>query len=166
MKRVDSHKFPGLHVTLTLSSTINMTATVKKAQHQRQSSSRSHPPQTQSAYSLRHSRADSLITHTTCFHNSLFPGTVRLKAKNKKGLTKIHTKSTTSRSEIYVNHMSNIYHIIVIHLLYPLKPIQGRGAEPNPAVIGQQVGYTLDRSPVHHRTTQTQTRQTTIHTFS
>lgn len=30
----------------------------------------------------------------------------------------------------------------------------GRGLVPIPAVIGQQVGYTQDRSSVHHRATQ------------
>ena len=34
------------------------------------------------------------------------------------------------------------------------------GLEPIPAVIGREAGYTLDRSPVHHRAT----RQTTTHT--
>ena len=40
------------------------------------------------------------------------------------------------------------------------------GVEPIPAVIGWEAGYTLDKSPVHHRTTQRQTRQTTTHTFT
>jgi len=31
------------------------------------------------------------------------------------------------------------------------------GLEPIPAVIGREAGYTLDRSPVHHRATQRQT---------
>ena len=37
------------------------------------------------------------------------------------------------------------------------------GLEPIPVVIGREVGYTLDRSPVHHRATQRQMRQTTMH---
>ena len=37
------------------------------------------------------------------------------------------------------------------------------GVEPIPAVIGREAGYTLHRSPVHHRATQRQTRQTTTH---
>ena len=41
-----------------------------------------------------------------------------------------------------------------IHFLHLLNPIQGpRGLEPIPAVIGQEEGYTLDRSPVHQRAT-------------
>jgi len=32
------------------------------------------------------------------------------------------------------------------------------GLEPIPAVIGREAGYTLDRSPVHHRAIQRQTR--------
>jgi len=32
--------------------------------------------------------------------------------------------------------------------------------EPIPAAIGREAGYTLDRSPVHHRATQ---KQTTMH---
>ena len=35
--------------------------------------------------------------------------------------------------------------------------------EPIPAVIGREAGYTLGRSPVHHRATQ---RQTTTHTLT
>ena len=35
--------------------------------------------------------------------------------------------------------------------------------EPIPLVIRREAGYTLDSSPVHHRATQRQTRQTTRH---
>ena len=41
-----------------------------------------------------------------------------------------------------------------IHFLYRLIRWSGRGGlEPIPAVIGRKAGYTLDRSPVHHRAT-------------
>lgn len=40
------------------------------------------------------------VTHTTRFHNSFFPTTVRLMAKNK--ISKIHTKSNVS-SMIYIS---------------------------------------------------------------
>ena len=36
------------------------------------------------------------------------------------------------------------------------------GLEPIPAVIGREAGYTLDRSPVHHRATQRQTTTDTL----
>jgi len=39
------------------------------------------------------------------------------------------------------------------------------GLESAPAVIGQEAGYTLDRSPVHHRATQRQMTQTTTLTL-
>ena len=44
-----------------------------------------------------------------------------------------------------------------IHFLYPLNLSVGSwgGLEPIPAVIGREAGYTLYRSPVHHRSTQT-----------
>ena len=44
----------------------------------------------------------------------------------------------------------------------PVTALPG-GLEPIPAVIGREAGYTLDRSPVHHRATQRQTRQTSTH---
>ncbi|MEQ2178911.1 hypothetical protein GOODEAATRI_019074 [Goodea atripinnis] len=34
----------------------------------------------------------------------------------------------------------------------------------SPAVYGEEVGYTLDRSPVHHRATQRHTGQIAMHT--
>ncbi|MED6262388.1 hypothetical protein ATANTOWER_018834 [Ataeniobius toweri] len=34
----------------------------------------------------------------------------------------------------------------------------------SPAIYGREVGYTLDRAPVHRRTTQRHTGQTTRHT--
>ena len=37
------------------------------------------------------------------------------------------------------------------------------GLEPIPAVVRREVGYTLDRSPVHHRARQ---RQTSTHTHT
>ena len=40
------------------------------------------------------------------------------------------------------------------------------GLEPVPVVIGREVGYTLERSPVHHRATQRQMRQTTTLTYN
>jgi len=48
----------------------------------------------------------------------------------------------------------------------PLVTFFAGGLEPIPAVIGREAGYTLDRSPVYHRATQRQTRQTTTHTHS
>ena len=42
----------------------------------------------------------------------------------------------------------------------------GGGLEAIPAVIRREAGYTLDRSPIHHRATQRQTRQTTTHTLT
>jgi len=40
----------------------------------------------------------------------------------------------------------------LIHFLYPLNPTQGRrGLEIIPAVFGREMGYTMDRPPVHHR---------------
>ena len=47
-----------------------------------------------------------------------------------------------------------------IHFLYPKRVSVGRvagGLESIPAVIGREAGYTLDRSPVHHRDTQPHT---------
>ena len=48
----------------------------------------------------------------------------------------------------------------------PSKPAKSnsRRMEPIPAVIGREAGFTLDGSPVHHRTTRRQTRQTTQRT--
>jgi len=60
---------------------------------------------------------------------------------------------------------SDVVQLPSIHFLYPLNLSVGSwgGLEPIPAAIGREAGYTLDRSSVHHRATQRQTRQTTTH---
>jgi len=56
----------------------------------------------------------------------------------------------------YAQWLNKQYAIISpsIHFLY--RQSVGRvagGLEPIPAIIGRKAGYTLDRSPVHHRAT-------------
>jgi len=76
-------------------------------------------------------------------------------------------KKETYRSLDEQRTINNLpfYNYPSIHFLYPLNPSVGSrgGLEPIPAVIGREAGYTLDRSPVHHRDTQRQTTQTATH---
>ena len=47
-------------------------------------------------------------------------------------------------------------HFCIIYTTYPLRVMgRGVGGEPIPADTGRQVGYTLDRSRLYHRATET-----------
>ncbi|MED6245553.1 hypothetical protein ATANTOWER_004671 [Ataeniobius toweri] len=58
-----------------------------------------------------------------------------------------------------------LYYLFVfpIHSLYPLLPYRVAG-KLSPAVYGRDAGYTLGRSPVHHRATQD--KQPCTHSFT
>jgi len=55
-------------------------------------------------------------------------------------------------------------HPSVFHTCFIQFRVAG-GLEPTPAVTGREAGYSLDRSPVHHRATQRQTRHNPTHSL-
>ena len=61
---------------------------------------------------------------------------------------------------------SALFHIKHLSIFYTRLICQSGRRGAGTPVIGREAGYTLDRSPVHHRATQRQTRQTTTDTFT
>ena len=60
---------------------------------------------------------------------------------------------------IALNLLSMFVHPFIFHT-HLIQFSVAVGLEPTSAVTGREAGYTLARSPVHHRATQ---RQTTVH---
>ncbi|KAK5606619.1 hypothetical protein CRENBAI_017887 [Crenichthys baileyi] len=84
-------------------------------------------------------------------------------------LSRVHTPASflwCKKKSVFNNLFKGISSYNVTFILYNLteKQLNWRHWCSSAAVIGLVAGYTLDRSPVHHRATQRQTEQTTAHT--
>ena len=88
----------------------------------------------------------AMLFQVLCYHLFQFNSTLPLS-----------TSSFEKLPLCYLNHPSIFYTCLIRW--------SGRGRSV-PAVIGQEAGYTLDRSPVHHWATQRQMRQATTHTLT